>query len=113
MDGIHATLQWTVAEKVKQIKTVINATIQLFKHSTINVTSLSTDVLQHNVENPLFGKMLKILLLSSIRQGDLWGHVLRIFFKICSLGTRSWSLWLKWSFSKSPLTGQWPTFARY
>ena len=57
--------------KTNQSKTVINATIQLFKHSTINVSSLLTDVLQHNVENPLLCKVLKFLLLPSIRQTDL------------------------------------------
>ena len=64
-------MKLTTADKVKQSETVINATIQLFRHSTIHVTSLSTDILQHNVENPLLGKMLTFLLLPSIRQADL------------------------------------------
>ena len=70
VDGIRATLKLTAADKVKRSEIVINSTIQLFKHLTIKITSLLTDVFQHNVENPLLGKMLKFLLLPSMRHAD-------------------------------------------
>ena len=85
VDNIPATLKWTAVEKVRGSETAINSTIQLFKYSTINITSFLTDVLQHIVENPLCGKMLKFLLLPSIRQAGLWGYALGILFKLCSL----------------------------
>ena len=89
--------------------------MQLFNYSSIRLSMLLVcgQMFYNNVENPLLGKVLKFLLLPSIRQADLWGYGQRIFFKLYSLGTTSWSLWLKWSLPKSPVTGQWPTFAWY
>ena len=53
-DGMGATLKRTAAGKVKQHKTVINNLHEFYeavKHSTINVTCLSPDVLHNHVEN--------------------------------------------------------------
>ena len=57
--GIQAILKWTAADKIKQSKTAAKLTIQLFKHSTINITSLLTDVLQNHVENLGLQKLFK------------------------------------------------------
>ena len=53
-------IRFTLIKKsVKRSETVINSTIQLFKHPTTSITSFLTDVLQNHVENSGLQKLFE------------------------------------------------------